>query len=352
MSVAAWIAGALAFLLTFLIVPAVISVCQRWEIFDRPGPLKIHTRPVPRLGGVAIVIALMASALIANPGAAIRAWSFLVALGLVWIVGLVDDLRSLSVLYRLPAQITAGVLLWHGGWIVPVSGTRLLSLAATCTFVAAFINSANFIDGTDGLAAGVACIVSGAYAFLLPSQPDTLGAVVAFGTAGACLAFLRFNFPRAEIFLGDSGSTALGYCLAFLGLEFWRSNHAAHSQMLYPLLVAALPLLDGALAIVRRLSSRASPLYGDRNHIYDRMLARGWSARRVALACYAITMGFVAVAWWGVRRDPPNFWLAAGLSASLLIVYAIRLGSLRSMNSDSRPSLRPRNITKDASGMD
>ena len=243
-------------------------------------------------------------------------------------------------------------MLWRGGWVVPISGGGMASLAATCVFVVAMINAFNFLDGSDGLAAGVAGIISIAYA--LPRLPhiDAFQIGLACAIAGACLAFLRSNLAPAKIYLGDSGSTSLGLCVAFLGLEFWRSGHATFPRMVFPVLIAALPLLDAALAIVRRISNGISPLYGDRRHFYDRLLARGWSTRRVALACYAITAGFVAVAWWGVRSESPRFWLAAALGAGLLIAWAIKLGCLRGGIGTLTQRISVREVRKDAAGFD
>lgn len=344
--------AALAFLLTLLFVPVVISLCHRWQVLDCPGPLKTHRRPIPRLGGVALVLAVVISVLLTDPRSAIQAWPLFAALALVWTTGLIDDMRNLSVLFRFAAQIGAGVLLWRGGWVAPMSGTGLISLASTCVIVVAFVNALNFIDGSDGVAAGAAGIVSSAYAFALSARSDPFGAALACAVAGACFGFLPFNLVSAKAFLGDSGSTALGCCVAFFALDFWRSAHATPSQMLFPLLVAALPLLDGALAIIRRLVGGVSPLYGDRDHIYDKMLARGWSAQRVAFTCYAITAEFVAVAWWGLQRNSPQFWFAATVSFFLLALLAVMLGSLRSEQKSPVPRLSARDTGKNVAGID
>lgn len=355
MNATALISGLLACLLTLLLVPIVIRVCNRLQLLDQPGPLKIHSQAVPRLGGVAVVVALSTAVFSVQPIAAIRAWPFFASLALVWVVGIIDDVRSLSVLLRLAAQIAAGVLLWHGGWTVPLLGTGAMGLVATCFFVVTLINSFNFLDGSDGLAAGVAGIISAAYMFSHVAASNPFEAVLACSVAGACLGFLRSNFPPARVFLGDSGSTALGLSVAFLSLNFWRSGQPTVPRILFPILIAALPLLDGALAIIRRLSGGLSPLYGDRLHVCDRMMARGWSQRAVALACYGITSVFVAIAWWGVQRHSPQFWLVAALGAGLLTASALTLGSLRSKIEESPHQLATheiRQVGKTSAGFD
>lgn len=332
MSASVVVAGLLACLLTLLLVPIVIRVCNRWQIMDRPGPLKIHTHPIPRLGGVALVIGISAAVIAVERSAAIRSWPFFAALALVWVAGLIDDVRRLSILFRLATQIAAAVLLWSHGWVVPFSGTGIASFIFTTIFVLAFTNSTNFLDGSDGLAVGVAAVIALAYLSASISRADLFQAVLASAVTAACMGFLRYNFAPALAFLGDSGSTALGVSVAFLGLDFWRSGPATAPRLLFPLLVAALPLVDGALAIIRRLSGGVSPLYGDRRHLYDQMLSKGWGPRRVAFIGYAITIAFASVAFWGVRREPPGFWVAAILCVGMLVAWAVTLGCLESEN--------------------
>ena len=323
------IAGAIAFVATVLFVPIVKALCVRWRLFDAPGPLKVHSQPIPRLGGVAIVLAIFVAACVSDPHRALSAWPFLVGLVLIWAVGLADDLRGVSPVLRLAAQFAAGVLLWQHGWRLPILGAGVLNLFATCFFVAAITNSINLLEGMDGLAAGVVGIIAAAYLALpgIPANPFAFS--VAWSVAAACAGFVIFNFPPAKMFMGDSGSTALGFVIAFLGLDFYRSYPATRSALFFPLLTAILPLLDSAFAVVRRLRSRASPFYGDRRHLYDRMFARGWTPRRIALASYTITATVAAIALLGLRRESSKFWIIAALSIAILIYAAVRLGSLR-----------------------
>jgi UDP-N-acetylmuramyl pentapeptide phosphotransferase/UDP-N-acetylglucosamine-1-phosphate transferase len=216
-------------------------------------------------------------------------WSFLAALLLTWVVGLIDDLRGLSPLLRLTAQAAAGGILWTSGWRVPFFESGVPGFVAECVFVALFINAFNFLDGADGLAAGVAGIIAIAYIALPQASHSINGAALAWSLLGACAGFLVDNFPPAKIFMGDSGSTALGMSVAFLSLDFYRSNPGAKFGPVFPILVGLLPLLDLAFAVLRRLRARVSPFRGDRRHFYDLLLARGWSPRSVVLASCAAT---------------------------------------------------------------
>jgi hypothetical protein len=137
-------------------------------------------------------------------------------------------------------------------------------------------------------------------------------------------------FEHAEkVIPHELGSTALGFSVAFLGLDFYRAHLPTRSALLFPLLTAAFPLLDAICAIVRRLRNRASPFQGDRAHIYDRAFARGWNARQIALASYAITATLAGIALLGVHRGSRGFWIVSALSVAMLFYATVRLGSLQ-----------------------
>ena len=210
------------------------------------------------------------------------------------------------------------------------------------TFLKAVKNQFNprghpdFVEGADGIATGVAGIGAVAYIVLPGAANDTLAFAVAWSLAGACAGFLLFNFPPAKIFLGDSGSTALGFGMAFLGLDFYRLRPAAGASIFLPLMVAGLPLLDAGLTVIRRLRNPLSLIHGDRRHFYDLLLARGWSPRRIALTCYGITARLSVIGWVGERKGPIEFFAAAVLSVGVLLIAALRLGALR-QDSTERP---------------
>lgn len=181
----------------------------------------------------------------------------------------------------------------------------------------------------DGLAAGVVAIIAGAYLALPGALLSSFAMVVAVILTGACAGFLPSNLPSAKIYLGDSGSAALGFCIAFLALDLYRSRPATASMLLFPALVAAIPLLDAAFAIIRRLRVRASPLQGDRRHMYDLIHGRGWSTRKIVLAFYGATAALAAIAVWGVWRESMRFWIVAWISVGTMTLAAIRLGAMR-----------------------
>ena len=300
-------AAALVCVLAF--VPLIRRLCVRWRIFDPPGELKIHGEPIPRLGGVAIVFALAAGIVFARHGARSGSLFFAAALGLVWLAGFMDDLRELAPPFRLLAQIGGALLLYAGGWRVVFSSSTAFGIVAQCLFVILFVNAFNFLDGADGLAAGITAAIALGYAAMPGIGLSALGYAVAWSLLGACVGFLIFNFPPARIFMGDSGSTALGFSVAFLGLDFIgaRGADGAPRSWLFPFLIAALPLLDALVVVTRRVMKGSSPFQGDRGHFYDFLLVAEWSARRVAICCYFLT-GFLGLLGWlavqgGIKRS-------------------------------------------------
>jgi UDP-GlcNAc:undecaprenyl-phosphate GlcNAc-1-phosphate transferase len=162
------------------------------------------------------------------------------------------------------------------------------------------------------------------------------GQAVAWSLLGACVGFLFFNFPPAKMFMGDSGSTVLGFSVAFLGLDLinGHSEGGVARALLFSFLIAALPLLDALLVVARRVASGRSPFRGDRGHFYDFLLAGGWTARRVAISCYFLTACLGLLGWFGMsggmRR---SLILGLGIFGGLLIsawwLGAARMGAMK-----------------------
>jgi UDP-GlcNAc:undecaprenyl-phosphate/decaprenyl-phosphate GlcNAc-1-phosphate transferase len=330
------IAGAISFALVLAATPAVVRLCAKFGLRDSPGPLKIHSGPIPRLGGIAILLAICAGIFL-DARSAIDAY-FVSALGLIWAVGIVDDLRGLPPSLRLSAQALGGIILWYGGWRVPLLNSGLLGLAALCLYVVTVVNAMNFMDGADGIAAGVTAVIAAGYIALRGGSLSQFGPLLAWSLLGACAGFLIVNFPPAKIFMGDSGSTLLGFCVAILGLDFWRSNGAAGSSPLFPLVVVGLPLMDALLAVLRRLRTGESMLQGDRSHFYDLLLACGLTARKVAFTCYAISLAFVLIGFLILRTDSTfGLWFSL-IAAGVLLMAALRLGSLG--KTENRPRMQ------------
>jgi UDP-GlcNAc:undecaprenyl-phosphate/decaprenyl-phosphate GlcNAc-1-phosphate transferase len=327
------IAFAVALACAVALVPLVRRLCFRWGIFDPPGHLKIHSEPIPRLGGVAIALALVAGIAAALHGAGRGSLFLAAALGVVWLAGFIDDLRELAPVIRLLAQIGGAALLYLGGWRIAGFSSDAFGIFAQCSFVILFVNAFNFLDGVDGLAAGITAVIALGYALIPGVALSAFGYAVAWSLVGACAGFLFFNFPPAKMFMGDSGSTVLGFSVAFLGMDFIGARGAAGS-LLFPFMIAALPIVDALFVVTRRVAKRRSAIRGDRRHFYDRLLAAGWTARKVAINCYFLTACLGLLGWFGMlggmRR---SLILGVGIFGGLLAIAwwlgAARLGAMK-----------------------
>jgi UDP-GlcNAc:undecaprenyl-phosphate GlcNAc-1-phosphate transferase len=284
----------------------------------------IHTKPTPRLGGLAMCLGVAAGLGVASQTTFLRPlftessapWGVLGAAGFVCLLGAFDDWWDLSWPTKLAGQVlAAGFLAWQGVQLItlPIGGLTIVSarvsLVATILVVVAAINAINFVDGLDGLAAGIVaigCTAFFVYSYLLTRQSGatnyaTLAAMVLALTVGACAGFLPYNFNPAKIFMGDSGAMFLGLLFAAATISVTgqvdpgasavsqRQAAAAALPVVLPFAVLALPLLDMLLAVTRRMRAGQSPFKADRMHLHHRLLRLGHTQRRAVAIMYAWT---------------------------------------------------------------
>jgi UDP-GlcNAc:undecaprenyl-phosphate GlcNAc-1-phosphate transferase len=289
-----------SFLISLVLTPLCRNLFRRWGWLDRPdGKRKVHSHPVPRTGGVPILMAYLGAfaVLLAFPlpaGAIVKSglplvWKVLGATVLVFAVGLADDRRGLKPWQKVAGQVAAGyIAFWAGVQVTNVSWLAVppwLSLPLTIFWLVGCSNAFNLIDGVDGLAAGAglfATITILVGALLHDNMPLAIATVP---LAGALLGFLRYNFNPASIFLGDSGSLTVGFLLGCYGV-LWSQKSTTALGMTAPFLALAVPLLDTAVSIARRFLRQQPIFSADAGHIHHRLLARGLTPRRVALLLY------------------------------------------------------------------
>ncbi len=306
------------------VLPLIRSAAHRFGIFDCLGPLKIHATPVPRLGGIALVSSMsLATILSRGPKLPTEFW---IGLAILWIVSFADDLYPVPPLVRMGAQIASAVALTQIG-SDRFFGSTLADFVITCVVVLAFVNAFNFLDGSDGIAAGTAAIIALGLCFaIIPSDsPDLL---LGWALIGSCLGFLLFNLPPATIFMGDSGSTTLGLVLAFVAVNSARANSMELQPLLIALLMASVPLADFVLAIFRRLLHLKSVFEGDRQHFYDLLLVRGISPKRVCMYSYSAVSLTTILGWFCRHLGVVPLVLIATFVFSILTAIGLALGSL------------------------
>jgi len=313
-------------IVTLLVTPLVRAFALRRGLVDYPGGRKVHTHAIPRLGGVAIFAGVMAAVatqaagerflgwggtLVGGGTARARVLGVLIGLTLVFLVGLVDDLRSLSPGVKFTGQLLAAIVVVASGLRIQYVGDPfagglvdlgLLSIPITLLYIVAFTNVINLIDGLDGLAAGVSAIAA-ASLLVLAAQGNRLeAAALAAAVIGACVAFLRYNFNPASIFMGDSGALFLGFTLATISLMGVMKSTAAIA-LAVPLLIVGVPIFDTASAIVRRVMHNRPIQEADKGHIHHRLLGRGFDQRQTVLIIYVWSIA-LALGGYAVRYAP------------------------------------------------
>jgi UDP-GlcNAc:undecaprenyl-phosphate/decaprenyl-phosphate GlcNAc-1-phosphate transferase len=337
-------------LLTLALTPAAARLARLLGAVDVPSGRRIHTRPTPRLGGLAICAGATAPVLWFLP-AGIEGRGLLAGALLITLLGAVDDTLGLDPLLKLAAQaacaaipVAAGLTIDH--ITLPLVGLQELGdlqYPVTVFWFVAIVNIINFIDGMDGLAAGVAGIGATSFAVVAASLNRPEAAIGAAALAGACAAFLVFNFHPARIFMGDTGSMFLGFTIAGVAVSGVMKSAAAVAVVL-PLLVLAIPILDTSFVVLKRLKYRRPVYAADRSHFHHRFFTIGWGQRKTVLAMYAWTalMGGVALAirfvpyrsaggdWhlWGTLVLASAGVLA--LAAAVYLVYVLEILKWRS----------------------
>jgi UDP-GlcNAc:undecaprenyl-phosphate GlcNAc-1-phosphate transferase len=337
-----YLPGIVGFLVCAAALPLVQRFADSFSLYDAPGPLKIHHRPISRLGGLAMMAGLAAGYLICFPSAALSSLLPVLIFGMVWVVGLVDDVKSLPSYGRFCIHITAGAAFWFAGWRLDLFPGSYLDLAATCLFAAFVINSMNLLDGMDGLAASLAAVASLGFLVLSLYSTNSMQIVVASALLGISAGMLTVNAPPAKMFMGDSGSTLIGIVLAFLSLNWIKTQPMEHSVIVVPFIFLAIPFADVVAAVIRRARNRGSLFTGDRRHFYDLLLRREWTVDQVLNAAVGISCLLILVGWLSAQQLVPAE-IAVVLVLCGAIAIALVLGSLHpEASTQVKPQHTPR----------
>ncbi|MEP7305903.1 MAG: MraY family glycosyltransferase [Acidobacteriota bacterium] len=288
-----------SFVCCYGLTPVVAAWSRRYGLVDRPNARRNHSVPTPRTGGIAIAISCLVpvAILVVSPLNAADSVnlplivSLLPATFVVFATGLLDDIVPMNAWQKLIPETVAACIAYAAG--VHVSGAAghvapgLWSLPITILWLVACTNAFNLIDGVDGLASGVGLFAAFTTLAAALLQKNAALALATAPLVGALLAFLRYNFNPASIFLGDSGSLTIGFVLGCLG-AIWSQKSATLLGMTAPLMALSVPLLDAGLSVVRRFLRHQPVFSPDRNHIHHRLLDRGLSSRQVALILYGV----------------------------------------------------------------
>lgn len=291
-----------AFVISLIATPLVKNLAYKIGAVDVPeDERRIHKKPIPRLGGLAIYYGFLISLLFfANP---IDTQTRGMIIGSLIIVGvsIIDDVKQLRALYKLFAQVlSACIVVIHDIRITAISVPEFLSdtgvlelgymsVPITIIWIVAITNAVNLIDGLDGLAVGVSSIASFSLFFIAILGGEYDVAIISAALAGGCLGFLPYNFNPAKIFMGDTGSQFLGYMLSVICIQGLFKGYAIIS-FIVPMLILALPIFDTLFAIIRRAWNHKPIMEADRGHLHHRLLDSGFSQKETVAILYIITI--------------------------------------------------------------
>lgn len=296
-------------IISFLLTPPVKKLAYRIGAIDIPKDgRRMHKRPTPRLGGLAIFGGFLIAAVLTGQLTPQRLWILAGAVVIV-VLGIFDDRNALSAKFKFVIQILAAafpvifgdlrIAMFTNPFLFSDSlywNLGTLSIPITILWIVAITNAVNLIDGLDGLAVGVSSIASMTMLAVALFIGETEIAVILAALAGACVGFMPYNLNPASIFMGDTGSTFLGYMLATLSIQGLFKVYALISFAV-PFLILGLPIFDTAFAIVRRVLSGRSPLAPDRGHVHHRLIDMGFNQKQAVAILYVISvvLGLIAV---------------------------------------------------------
>lgn len=334
----------IAFLVSAAVVlwstPIVNRLGLQSGLFDIPDKRKVHQRPMVRLGGVSIFVGTLIALLVVwwsggfvdsrgqilPPNEEYEIWGVTIGGLAFFLIGLADDLFGLSPFTRLLMQTIVASMAWKAGvqiqfLTMPSYGLVTLpdwiSLPITIVWLVGMVNATNWIDGLDGLAAGVSGIAALVMLIVTLFMGQPAAALIAAALAGALLAFLRYNFNPAKIFMGDGGAYFIGFTLAGVAVIGLVKTTAVTSFVL-PYLILAVPILDMSAVILDRLRHGKSPFIADKRHLHHRLLKAGLSHRFTVLFIYSLTLwaGSLALAFAGIPHGR-----GYAVAATLLLAY-------------------------------
>ncbi|HZK57030.1 MAG TPA: MraY family glycosyltransferase [Clostridia bacterium] len=336
----------IALIISYILTPYARRLACKLGAIDVPKDnRRVHKKPTPSLGGVAIYISFIITIAIFavfNKGMNLNSEfkGILMGATLILITGIIDDIKQVPAVYKLAIQILAALIAVHGGVTInfikfPPANTesgliflKALRIPMTVFWIIGITNTVNLIDGLDGLAAGVSTIASLSLAAVAYNVGQYNVAILLAILAGASLGFLPYNFNPAQIFMGDAGSLVIGYLLATISVE-GAIKSATTIAVATPVLALGVPVFDTAFAIVRRLVNKKPIMEADKGHLHHRLLDHGLTQKQTVLILYIISslLGGSSIIISDVAK--PSAYLIIGVISILILYGAYRIGIIK-----------------------
>jgi len=329
-----------AFVIALIATPYAKKISIKLKAIDHPKARGLQKEPIPRIGGLAIVTGFLVSMLAVAPFfeefRTIQFLGFIVGAVIIAILGILDDIYDLSAKIKIVVQLIAALIVVFTGTTIemlawPFNDTvdylYTLSIPLTVVWIIGITNAVNLIDGVDGLAAGVSSICSFFLMVLCILTGSPMAVVFTAALAGSSLGFLPRNFNPAEIYMGDTGSTFLGYVLAVSSVMGLFKTYTMLA-MLVAVLALALPILDTAFAMIRRYLKGLPLMSADRGHLHHRLIDRGYSQKQAVIILYMASIITGALSVLLVIRNFNATMIAIlflGVLGMMIFVYRKRL---------------------------
>ena len=307
-----------------VLTPWAMRLAFRRNLLDHPGGHKSHDTAVPYLGGVSIVatfsLMVVLISLIWPPHSGLRELLVVLAMAVfLALVGLADDVRQVSPLWRIVAEIVAAVAIWSVGTGAIVTASEPVNMGLTILWFVGITNAFNLLDNMDGLAAGLAAIASLTIFAIATTNGQFLVAGLSVGLAGCTVGFLRHNFHPARIYMGDGGSLFIGFLVAYLGIKLQFQGGRMLSALV-PVLVCSVAIFDTTLVTISRLARGRSPFLGGQDHVSHRLVRLGLPVPIAVGTIYFGAIGIGILTYVVSDADPRSAWILTTMIGVTLTV--------------------------------
>lgn len=318
----------IALLCSYFATPIFRNLAIKLGLTDRPSEKKVHARPVALLGGIAI-FASFSLAIIIYGGVNRITISMLTGGWLLVLWGIYDDKYGMSPKIKLLGQFISALIVINSGALFMLTGSPFIDTFVTVFWIMAIINTMNLLDNLNGLSAGVASIAAFFFGIISWQQQQPIVAIIAFSLMGSCLGFLRYNFPKASIFMGDAGSMPLGFVLAYIALlGSWKTASGIVS-IAVPIFILGYPIFDTSLVAVTRILHKRHIYSGGKDHSSHRLASMGLKRKGAVLFIFVISflLGIIAISI--TRLSLKDALLILLITLTCIIAMGIRLAMLR-----------------------
>jgi UDP-GlcNAc:undecaprenyl-phosphate GlcNAc-1-phosphate transferase len=314
---------------TFFVTPLIVSLAMRYGCIDNPGKRRFHSNPTPRWGGIAFFLGIMPISFFSEMGRQITA--YLVASLFLITLGIVDDLRHVGWRVKFLGMILATtIVIFWGGAIINNIGTYgsygkvelgILSIPFTYFSVIGVTNAINLIDGLNGLAGGVSLIAFLFFAIASFLSGNYVVTTISVAFVGSLIGFLIYNFPKAKIFMGDSGSLFLGFSLSVFSI-YLTQDKRFHIEPMFPVMVLLIPIFDALRVMFVRAFNLKNPFRADKTHLHHLLIRKGLSSIKAVIFLWSLCVVLGLLAILMIKRTSTPYLVVALLSTLILSFFS------------------------------